>query len=52
MVRLIYRGLTGDEPIDLPKGNEPNFEALEQAYKMQNRFFEKTAKAFRLNGIG
>jgi hypothetical protein len=50
MVRLIYRGLTGDEPIEPPKGTEANFAALEQAYKVQHRYFEKTAKAFRLNG--
>jgi len=50
MVRLVYRGMTGDEPIEPPKGNEVNFEALEQAYNVQHRYFERTAKAFRLNG--
>ena len=50
MVRLVYRGLTGDEPISAPVGSEPNFEALEQAYQVQHRYFEKAAGAFRRNG--
>ena len=50
MVRLVYRGLTGDEPIAQPKGNEPNAAALERAYQVQYRYFEKTAAAFRRNG--
>jgi hypothetical protein len=50
MARIIYRGLTGDEPLRPPGPNADHAEARKAMFEVQSQFFERVGRTFRANG--